>query len=319
MVDSVVIPSSPPWVVRWALGAPVVAVVCILSYARAWQHGWHGPTVAAVALCAWIFAVLVQWPGMRSWRERQAAAGLVVVAAGLAVYAAGWKVPRGLVFTAVPVVGLAFFQCLLGLGRHYPMVLRGAVLMGGAAALMVVWQVPFGWAPMMRVAVAAFVVAGAYSVWREADRVRISDGSQRLARSFIFASAVWLPQAWWRPGALLMEFLRWENAAFFALVLLVAWARPEVGGEATGAGRAGRRWVGWAALALAVATGLGGGWPGQEWSVGAPRVVLLGVAAGACVLAVVVRVGRSGYGWGRFLAWWPEVALLGLAAGVWLA
>ena len=85
----------------------------------------------------------------------------------------------------------------------------------------------------VRVAVAAFVVAGAYSVWREADRVRISDGSQRLARSFIFASAVWLPQAWWRPGALLMEFLRWENAAFFALVLLVAWARPEVGGEAS--------------------------------------------------------------------------------------
>ena len=146
MVDSVVIPSSPPWVVRWALGAPVVAVVCILFYARAWQHGWHGQTVAAVALCAWIFAVLVQWPGMRSWRERQAAAGLVVVAAGLAVYAAGWKVPRGLVFTAVPVVGLAFFQCLLGLGRHYPMLLRGAVLMGGAAALLVVWQVPFGWA-----------------------------------------------------------------------------------------------------------------------------------------------------------------------------
>ncbi len=49
MVDSVVIPSSPPWAVRWALGAPVVAVVGILSYARAWQHGWHGPTVAAVA------------------------------------------------------------------------------------------------------------------------------------------------------------------------------------------------------------------------------------------------------------------------------
>ena len=76
---------------------------------------------------------------------------------------------------------------------------------------------------------------------------------------------------------------------------------------------------GWAALALAVAAGLGGGWPGQAWSVGAPRVVLLGVAAGACVLAVVVGAGRSGYGWGRFLAWWPVVALLGLAAGVWLA
>ncbi len=295
---------------------PVVAAACVIFYARVWGVSWHGLSVATVAVSAWVLAVLAQWPALRAGRERTVALAAVGLAVAVVFYWAGWRLSRGLVMTAVPVVALAVFQCLLGLGRHHPLPLRAAVAGGTAAAILVVFTVPLPWPSALRAGLAVVVMAGAVSVWREAGRLRVSGGSQRLARSVIFAAAVWLPLVWWRPGALLLEFGRWENAAFLVLVLLVAWARPEAGAVGLDAWR--RRWVSLAALALAVAAAVGF-FMAASREMAAPRGVFLGVGAGALVLSGwVAWPRRSGSAVAAGLAWWPEVALIVMALTAWL-
>jgi len=312
MVESAFSSSTPPWPVRWAVGAPVVAAACVLFFAKAWGQPWHGPSVAVVAVMAWIFAVLAQWAALRPGAERMAAAAAVGAAAAVAFYWAGWRLPRGLVLTGLPVAALAIFQCLLGLGRHHPLPLRAAVIGGSAGAVLVVLNAPLDWPPVLRIGLVGVVVAGAVSVWREAGRVRVGDGSQRLARAIIFAAGVWLPLVWWRPGALLMEFLRWENAAFLALVLLVAWARPGAGAGPSGLTPARRRGLALAALLLAAAAAAGFLLASARGMV-PPGTIFLGGGVGS--LALLGWVGWTGRP-GGVAAWWPEVALLVMAGTV---
>jgi len=318
MVDSSDFARVPPWPVRWALGVPVVAAASSLFFARAWGYSWQVEGLATVSVAGWILGLLGQWAQLRPGWERRLAVGGLVAAVAAVVFWVGWRLPRGLIWTSLPVVVLAIFQCLLGLGRHHVMPLRVAVAGGGLVALLVLLGVPVAWPPLLRLLLSAVVVAGVFSLWREAGRVRLADGSQRLANAVIFAAGVWLPQVWWRPGGLLAEFLRWENAAFLVLVWLVAWSRPDAGLVPAGFSAVRRRSIVLAALVLAAlaAAGWGVAWE-RGWS--APRTIFLGVGVGALVLAAGVgwsaSAGRRVGGW---LAWCPEGALLAMAWVAWL-
>jgi hypothetical protein len=301
--------------VRWALGAPVVAVAAMLFCAKAWGVPWHGITVATAAVAAWVLGGLVQWPSLKPGVERSGMLLALVLASATAFYWAGWRLPRGLVTASAPVVMLGSFQCLLVLCRRQAMPLLAAVFVGVAAAMLVIVKAPIELPAALRFGLIGVVLAGAVAMWRSAGSLVMGDGSQRLARTLVFAAGVWLPLVWWRPGALVGEFLRWENAAFLALIWLVCWARPEPGGTAVP--RTRRGWLLSAALVLAAAS-TAGVFGCLALELEAPRAVFLGVGAGSLVLAAVVgwagRCGRAGLA----LSWWPEAAILVMALTVWL-
>jgi hypothetical protein len=322
MLESVHNHFDRPWLVRWALGAPIAAAACVVFFARAWGVPWHGYSVAAVALAAWIFGVLAQWPALRTGRERWLAALAVAMASLALVYGAGWRLPRGLLAAAAPVGALAVFQCLLSLGRSHPWLLRVAAVVGSAAALLAVLSVPLEiLAPRaaalgtpLRFAVAFVVVAGAVAVWREAGRVRVGDGTQRLARAVLFAAGVWLPMVWWRSEGLVSEFMRWENAAFLVLVLLVAWARPQ---GCPDGDRSMRRHVALAALLLAGAAAAGF-FAAATRGYTPTQTVFLGVGAGALVLSALLAWPRRPGQPPPAFVWWPEVVLVLMPLTAWI-
>jgi hypothetical protein len=246
--------------VRWAVGAPVAAAAGVIFFARAWAVPWHGYSVAAVAVSAWILGVVSRWGDLREGRERLGAKVALGAAAALVLYWAGWLLPRGLVLTALPLAALA-----------------------GQAAL-----------------------------WRRGGRVRFHAGASRWVRSLAFAAGVWLPLVWWHPGALLREFLRWDNAAFLVLVVMVGWSRDEMAaGRPASERRESMRW----ALGLA-ATAFVGWWLSGYAGMAAPSAVYSGVAAGALALAALLGWGRI---WGKAAAigWWPEVCLVAMLLTTW--
>jgi hypothetical protein len=151
-------------------------------------------------------------------------------------------------------------------------------------------------------AVPVVAMAGQVVIWRRGGWFRISEGARALARSVIFAAAVWLPLVWWRPGALALEFVRLENAAFLGLVMLVAWARADVEtGDTPARGSVVR-----GALVLAVASAAGW-YLSMGEGTAAIGAVYAGVGVGALVLALLA--GR----WVQAAVWWPEVALVVMA------
>jgi len=327
MVDSIDDSAKPSWTERWAVGVPVAAAVCVIFFARAWGVPWSGLSVAAVAVVGWLLAVAGRWGWRRGALERWVLAAAVVAAVGVVGYWAGWRLSRGLVMAAWPVLGLAVLEASFGQGRIHPLMVRLA--MGGVTGVLLLgilvvpmrvrveWPAGMGGAMifLLRVSLAAGVVVVAAHVWQRAGDPRLHRSLRRVVRSVVFAAGVWLPLVWWHPRGLLAEFVRTENAAFLALVALVAWARHDP--DPSASEDDGRR-VKWAAVALAALAA--GGWLyGWHHGMHAQRSVYEGVAVGALVLAAGVwwgqRRGRAAVG----VVGWPELALIMMGLTAWIS
>lgn len=300
--------------VRWAMGAPLAALACMVFFVKSWGVAWSPLSVQAVVVAAWVCAAMGQWGVLRSGGERAAMLVVMAGAVGVLVYWAGWRLPRGLVEAALPVGAMAIFQGFLTLGRNHPTALRVAALGGSAVAFLVVASAPLDrLAPglgaagsLLRYLVLAALVVGALSVWWDADRLKVGEGVLKLARSVLFAMGVWLPMSWWRNEGILAEFRRPENLAFLALVLLVAMARPAFSGEPA---QRTRRMVAGAALGLALAAA--GGWVhavSRDWD--APKHVFAGIVAAAVCLGALQLWRWPGPARPPVLAWFPESVFL---------
>ncbi len=304
------------------MGVPVAAAAAVLFFGRIWGVSPPWPAVATVATVGWLLAAWARWPMLRSGSERWLMPGVVAVACAAVFYWGGWKLPRGLVHASVLVLGLAVIEGALSRGKPHPFFAR--LVMGGFAGLLIFkvfstmqagragelagWDrgpAGIGW----RVGLMAVALLGSVWLIGQADRVAVWGGVRRGLRSVIFAAGVWLPLVWWDAAELVREFQRPENAAFVALVYLVAWGRPQGASERG----PGKRWpVLVASIVLCVLCAAGA----MVWDApGAapPRLVFFGVAVGAAVLASMIGLAWAIGKPGRAAGWFPEVALVAMA------
>ena len=178
-----------------------MAATALWFLGRVWHHQFSWPIWAALVLSAWAGSLVARGSAAPPGRHGQRPLFLALVLGLIATSVALRWLPRGLVISAVPVVGLAAFQALMSLGNQSALAQRLAVAGAALGAIGLLTAAPLNWPPGLRPGLIALAVVLSWSVWKGGQTLAIVEAPLVLARGLVFTAGVLLPVAWWTPAA----------------------------------------------------------------------------------------------------------------------